>query len=207
MILDIQGSAGEITKSIPLQRAVTASDRVKLKYFHLPKLPLLDAFQDAVTTPGGASNIPPVSSIDALCNELDSITHGGNRILYCWYNKSEFEICTVAPVVTLSAAFAALLKMPTTLAANTCYSSSIFEDEVSLYSHYAVRVGHTRGFFSGATYNNVIAKVRRDGDVTHAHSHYFDSSTTHLDVSVFAVKRDGAMHKYIAPEIWSGFSD
>ena len=203
MILDIQGSAGIVQKRVPLERGVTAANSVKLKYFHLPKLPLLDVFVNAVTVNAVSHNILAASSVQAIVDQLDALTSGGARVVYCWYNQSEFEICTGAQAVTLSAAFAALFKLPTALVANTCYSSAIFESEVSVYSHYAIQVGHARGYYDGASYNQIIARVRRDGDISHAHSHYFNSAMTHFDMKVLAVKRDGTFTSYQSPEVWS----
>ena len=187
MILDVSGTSGFVSKTIHLQKAVSSANVVKLKYLHLPDLPLLDLFEDGVTVGGVAHNILPCSSIQGLVNQLDSITHNGSRAMFCYYNQHEFEICTGGQAVTLSAALASVLKMSTALAANTCYSSALFESEISLYSHYAVRVAHAHGYWNGSNYNEIIARVRRDNDVSTAHSHYFSSSTTSLGVEVSVV--------------------
>ena len=86
---------------------------------------------------------------------------------------------------------------------NTCYSSSLYESTVSLYSHYAIAVKHIRGMWDGSEYNEVIAKVRRDGDLSAVHPHYFVGPVRHLHVRVLAVKKDGAISQYVSPEIWS----
>ena len=93
--------------------------------------------------------------------------------------------------------------MPTALTANTCYSSSLYESIVSEYSHYAVQLCHVRGFFTGSGYNEVIAKIRRDKDISSVHSHYFRSSISMLKLKVTVVKRDGTILPYTSPEIWS----
>ena len=148
-------------------------------------------------------DIPAVSSVEELVYHLDSLVQGGNRVCYVWFDGSEFEICTGTQAITVSAAFAYVLKMPTTLAANTCYSSSVYENTISLYSHYAVAIKNVRGMWDGSEFDEVIAKIRRDNDVSHAHTHYFRGSVMALDVRILTVKRDGTIAEYTAPEIWS----
>ena len=202
MILDVQGPAGLVKTRIPNQ-SISTDKVVKLKYFHFPDLPLLDSFVAAVTVNGNAKTIPAVSSIQELVGELDAIVDGGLRIFHAWWDGYELEVCTKASAVTLSGDFATLLKMETALAANTCYSSSLFENVISLYSHYAVCVGDVRGFYTGdGGYNEVIAKVRRDGGVA-VHAHSFRRPLSALDVYVTVVKRDGTIVPYTSPEIWS----
>ena len=85
------------------------------------------------------------------------------------------------------------------MVANTCYSSSIFD----IYSHYAVAVKHVRGMWNGSEYDEIIAKVRRDGDLSAVHPHYFRGPVKHLHVRVLVVKKDGTISQYVSPEIWS----
>ena len=174
MILDVQGSAGTVEQSIPVV-PIGPDTQIRLKYFHFPDLPLLDAFVDALTVNGQKFTIPAVSSIEQLVNELDSLVEGVTRVCYVWYNFSEFEICVGTQSITLSAAFAAVVKLPVALVANTCYSTSLYESTISLYSHFAVQVQNVRGHWSDNEYDTVIAKVRRDGDVSAAHTHYFQT--------------------------------
>ena len=47
MIVDVQGTAGEVRQSVPVQ-AQTVNSTVRLKYFHFPDLPLLDEFDEAL---------------------------------------------------------------------------------------------------------------------------------------------------------------
>jgi len=202
MILDVQGSLGTVEQSIPVV-PIGPATQIRLKYFHFPDLPLLDEFVDAVTVNGEAFTIPAVSSIEQLVNELDSLVQGVTRVCYVWYNFSEFEICVGTQAVTLSAAFAAVVKLPTALVANTCYSTSLYESTISLYSHFAVQVQNVRGHWSENEYDTVIAKVRRDGDVSAAHTHYFRGNLILLELSVNVVKRDGTVVPYVSPEIWS----
>ena len=204
MILDIQGAAGLAERRVPVDEVITSANQVKLKYFHFPDLPLRDAFAGAVAVNNNPKDIEASNSVYDIVAQLDALDDGsGNRILYAWYDGSEIELCTAALPVTLSAAFAAFLKMPVVLTANTCYSSSLYESIVSEYSHFAVVVGHVRGFFDGHGYNEVIAKIRRDKDISTVHSHYFRGPVTLIKLRVTVVKRDGTILPYTSPEIWS----
>ena len=201
-MLDVQGSAGTVEQSIPVV-PIGPDTQIRLKYFHFPDLPLLDTFVDALTVNGQKFTIPAVSSIEQLVNELDSLVEGVTRVCYVWYNFSEFEICVGTQSITLSAAFAAVVKLPVALVANTCYSTSLYESTISLYSHFAVQVQNVRGHWSDNEYDTVIANVRRDGDVSAAHTHYFRGDLVLLEMSVNVVKRDGTVAQYASPEIWS----
>lgn len=203
MIIDVQGTSGIVEKVVPIS-PINAESQVRLKYFHFPDLPLLDSFVDAVAANSETFTIPAVSSIEQLVNVLDSLVDvNGTRLCYVWYNFSEFELCVGPHAITLTQAFADVVKLPTALVANTCYSTSLYETQISLYSHYAVQVEGVKGFFSDNGYNTVVAKVRRDGDVSAAHIHNFrgDAITLHLTVSV--VKKDGTVAAYTSPEVWS----
>ena len=208
MILDIQGAAGLAKQQI--FDTYNSENFVKLRYFHFPDLPLLDAYVGAVVVTNQTFDIAAVSSIQHLVEELDGLRwyNGASppepeRVFYAWYNSSEFEICTGSNAVTLSAAFASLLKLPTTLAANTCYSSSLFESQISLYSHFNVNIKGVRGFYAEGQYNGVIAKVRRDGDISAAHFHFFKRVVDSIELSISVVKRDGTISPYTSPELWS----
>ena len=203
MILDVAGGIGLAAVEVPVKQPLSSENSVRLKYSHLPDLPLLDAFAAGFTVNSEAFDIPAVSSIEELVYHLDSLVTGGARVCYVWFDGSEFEICTGTNAITLSTAFAAVLKMPTTLAANTCYSSSLYESKISLYSHYAVAIKNVRGMWDGNEYDEVIAKIRRDNDVSHSHTHYLRGSVMALDVRILTVKRDGTIAAYTAPEIWS----
>ena len=206
MIVDVQGTAGEVKQSVPID-AFGVNNTIRVKYFHFPELPLLDKFVNAVTVAGAAVDVNEANSIAEIVNQLDSLEQGGNRVCYVWYSGNEFEICAGTQTITLSAEFAAVFKLPTTLTANTCYSSSVFEPQVGLYSHYAVQIAHARGHWSDGGYDNVIAKIRRDAagdcDVSSAHAHYFKAPVHVLELTVTAVKRDGTSVAYYAPEVWS----
>ena len=204
MIVDVGGAVGLAAVEVPLLIPLSNENSLRLKYCQLPDLPLLDAFSEGFTVNAEAFDIPAVSSIQELVAYLDGfVLAQGGRVCYVWYNGHEFEICAGAQNIAVTAAFAAALKLPTTLVANTCYSSSVYESQISLYSHYAIAVKHCRGMFDGVNFDEVIAKVRRDGDIASAHSHYLRGPIIELEVRILTVKRDGAIAPYTAPEIWS----
>ena len=60
MIIDVQGTSGVVQQSIPIS-PINADTQVRLKYFHFPDLPLLDAHVDAVTANSETFTIPAVS--------------------------------------------------------------------------------------------------------------------------------------------------
>lgn len=208
MIVEISGTAGEVTQSFPIAaQGLGVNNTVRLKYFHLPALPLLDEFKDAVTVNSQLYTIPASSSIEDIVNVLDNFVQGTSRVAYCWYSGSEFEICAGTQNITLSAAFATVLKLPTTLVANSCYSSSLFESSLSIYSHFTVQIEGARGYWYNNAYDSVIAKIRRgaqgDLDVSASHSHYFRAPIGALKLSVQAVTRAGVSVAYVSPEVWS----
>ena len=205
MILDVTGDANEVVSAkIQMENVISTDRYVRLNYFHLPDLPLLDEEKDAfdVASSGVLQTVPAVSSIEELVNVLDSFEYNGARVFYAWYSNNELELCTGPKAVALSASFAALIKMPTALTANTCYSASLFERQISQYSHYAVRVGNARGEWDGTDFNEFIARVRRAGD-NKIEKHYFRRSSGTVDLAVFTVKKDGTIVPYISPDIWA----
>ena len=149
MILDVAGAIGLAAVERPLKQPLSNENSIRLKYSHLPDLPLLDAFTAGFTADEEVFDIPVVSSVEELVYHLDSLVTGGARVCYVWFDSHEFTICAGTNPITLSAAFAAALKMPTTLVANPCYSASLYESKISLYSHYAVAIKHCRGILSG----------------------------------------------------------
>lgn len=202
MILDVSGPIGVVQAQVPLASPLDQRHYVKLKYLHLPELPLLDAFADALTVNSEAFSIQATSSVEHLVDLLDGLVQNNLRVCYVWYSGHEFELCVGTQNITLSAQFAALLKLPVTLVANACYSSSIYTKRISVYSHYAVVVRGTRGMWNGQGFDEQIAKVRRDGAID-AHAHFLTAQLTELQVDVYAVTRQGEAVEYTAPEVWS----
>ena len=203
MILDVAGAIGLAAVERPLKQPLSNENSIRLKYSHLPDLPLLDAFTAGFTADEEVFDIPAVSSVEELVYHLDSLVTGGERVCYVWFDGNELTVCAGTNAITVSAAFAAVIKMPTTLAANTCYSASLYESKISLYSHYAVAIKHCRGMWTGSAYDEIIAKVRRDNDISSAHTHYLRGPVESLEVRILTVKRDGTISEYSAPEIWS----
>ena len=205
MLVDVQGIAGEVKQNIPIE-AQGVNNTIRVNYFHFPELPLLDEFDEALAVNNQLYTVSASNSIADIVNQLDGFVQGVNRVCYVWYSGTEFEICAGTQDIELSAEFAAALKLPEILTANSCYSSSLFESSVSLYSHYAVRIAHARGHWFEGAYDTVIAKIRRgaagDCDVSSTNAHYFRAPVHELELAVDAVKRDGTSVAYTAPEVW-----
>ena len=66
MILDVNGTSGVATIDVALLHPISNENAVRLRYFHLPDLPLLDAFSAAVTVNSKVFDVPIVSSIEEL---------------------------------------------------------------------------------------------------------------------------------------------
>ena len=205
MILDIVGSANEVvSKQVRMSSVLSTGHAVRVSYFHFPDLPLFDEEKDAISVTGTDFTVPAVSSIQELVNVLDTFVKDANRVFYAWYDDNELELCTGVHPVTLSASFAARIKMPTTLAATTCYSAALYEKHVSTYSHFVVRVGNAQGEWDGDNFNEFIAKIRRNGEGTHKmNTHYFSREIDTVVVDVFTVKKDGTITPFTSPEIWA----
>ena len=202
MILDVSGPIGVVEAQVALLQPLDERNYVKLRYLHLPELPLLDKFTAAVTVNSVAFDIEETSSVEEVVDALDALYQGGNRVCYVWYSGHEFEICAGTQNITLSGDFAAVFKLPTTLVANTCYSSSVYASNISVYAYYSVVVRGVRGMWDGQGYDEVIAKVRRDGEIQ-SHPHYLVAHRTSLQIDVYAVTRLGEIVEYVSPEVWS----
>jgi len=96
---------------------------LKLKHVVCPKVWLIAEITAAVTANGQAYNMPTITSVSQLINWLDSLDTGG-RVMHVFYSNFEFEVCTLH-AVTLHADLTSLLKLSTTIAANTCVSSHV----------------------------------------------------------------------------------
>ena len=92
MIIDVSGAAGLAAVEVPLKQPLSSENSIRLKYSHLPDLPLLDAFTGGFTVDEEVFNIPSMSSIQELVDHLDSLVTGTDRVCYVWYNGHEFVL-------------------------------------------------------------------------------------------------------------------
>ena len=86
MILNVEGTVNELTVlNVKLQTPFTSKHWIRLKYTHLPPLPLHNGFDDAVTfgvEPNITSlNVPAFSSIEELVGILNAMRPTDARVL------------------------------------------------------------------------------------------------------------------------------
>ena len=95
MILNVEGSIHEETVlNVKLQTPFTAKNWIRLKYDHLPPLPLHNGFDDAVSWGSTSLNIPAFSSIEELVGILNAMRDDQNNpLMHVFYDGREFELC------------------------------------------------------------------------------------------------------------------
>ena len=106
MILDIAGAVGLAAVEVPVKQPLSSENSVRLKYSHLPDLPLLDAFTAGFVVSKKTLTSRRYQASKSWCI-TSTLVQGGNRVCYVWFDGSEFEICTGTQAITVSAAFAA----------------------------------------------------------------------------------------------------
>ena len=201
MILDIEVGNDELTvKEVKLHTPFTARHWIRLKYAHLPKLPLNDGFNAAISFGYPVTitiDIPPFSSMEQQCDYINSFRDNqtpSQQLLWAFYDGREFELCTGSymPVV-LSQALVDFLKMPSALmATQTCWSSALFNDTLRTYSHWNVYVKNLQGVYNGMDHTELLAKVRDDGTI-YGEAHNLLSDVRNLQVSVLPVSIYGVI--------------
>jgi len=212
MILNVEGAIDELTVfNVKLQNPFTSKHWIRLKYTHLPPLPLHNGFDGAISFgyPETTSlDIPPFSSIEELCDILNGYRDNrtpAEQLLWAFYDGREFELCTGSymPVV-LHQDLVDFLKMPSALmATHTCWSSALFNDRLKSFSHWNVYVKNLKGMYDGRVHSELLAKVRDDG-VIYGSVHKFESDVRNLQVTVLPVQKDGVvLEGYLAKENFS----
>ena len=205
MILDLRSPAGLAEINAPLATPFSSENWVRLKYFHFPDLPLTDSFVDAVTVGSTSWPMPAVSSIQELVNMLDSLLYdsgaGLDRVVHAFYDGHTLEVCPVKSM-TLSTDFATFLKLGENLLSGECYETALFEERLSVFSHFNVTVKNVRGSWNGTTHDEVIARILRDGEII-SHRHYFRGPVRQLEVAVNSVRKDGTMAEHYTNEIFA----
>ena len=101
MILNIEGAVDELTVlEVKLHNPFTARHWIRLKYAHLPELPLNNGFDAAISFGYPVTttlDIPPFSSIEELCDIINSFRDDrtpAEQLLWAFYDGREFELCT-----------------------------------------------------------------------------------------------------------------
>ena len=195
MILNVECAIDELTVfNVKLQNPFTSKHWIRLKYTHLPPLPLHNGFDGAISFgyPETTSlDIPPFSSIEELCDILNGFRDNrtpAEQLLWAFYDGREFELCTGSymPVV-LHQDLVDFLKMPSALmATQTCWSSALFNDTLRTYSHWNVYVKNLQGVYNGTDHTELLAKIRDDGTI-YGEAHNLLSDVRNLQVSVLPV--------------------
>ena len=192
MILGIECENDALTVfNVKLHVPFTSKHWIRLKYAHLPKLPLNDGFNAGISFGYPVTitiDIPPFSSMENLCDYINSFRDNqtpSQQLLWAFYDGREFELCTGSymPVV-LSQALVDFLKMPSALmSTQTCWSSALFNDTLRTYSHWNVYVKNLQGVYNGLDHTELLAKVRDDGTI-YGEAHNLLSDVRNLQVTV-----------------------
>ena len=161
MIIQVESDACNVIFPVPGIHN-NAQSRVRIVDVHIPDPPLLPPFTDGVATNVEDFSIRETRSMPDLIDALDALAEGGNRLVNTYWNGTEFEIVPIYKTLTLSAAFAAVLKLPTTLALNQFYSSCISVDAIDVSAGTCVELflGEMEGFWDGE-YTSDAARLKR----------------------------------------------
>ena len=200
MILNLEGAVDELTVlEVKLHTPFTARHWIRLKYAHLPELPLNNGF-DAGITFGEEPNdwtvdIPPFTSIEELVDILNGFRDNQNRhVISAFYDGREFEMFGNAVYdITLTEDLQDFLKCPMqVIPALQGTSAALFKDRLMTYSHWNIYVKNLKGMFDGMAHSELLAKVRDDGTI-YGETHTFASDVRNLQVSVIPVQKDGVI--------------
>ena len=207
MLLNVEGSIHEETVlNVKLQTPFTAKNWIRLKYAHLPPLPLHNGFDDAVSWGSTSLNIPAFSSIEELVGILNAMRDDQNNpLMHVFYDGREFELCVEETYgLVIHSDLKDFLQLETQmLAADVCYGSALWNDLLKTFSHWNVYVKNLNGMFDGMVHSDLLAKVRDDG-VIYGSAHRFASDTRNLQVTVLPVQKDGVvLLGYLAKENFS----
>ena len=207
MILGIECENDALTVfNVKLHVPLTSKHWIRLKYAHLPKLPLNAGFNAAINfgeEPNDFSlDIPPFTSIEQLCDFINGFRdHLDRQVLFAYYDGREFDLCTGYGTgdVVLSVDLMNYLKMSDQhLPENRCWTRALFNDTLRTYSHWNVYVKNLQGVYDGMGHSELLAKVRDDG-IIYGEAHNLLSDVRNLQVSVLPVNKSG--------EIGNGYTD
>ena len=204
MILEVRGSAGLARKTIRLSEPFTAKNTIKLRYVHLPPLPLTPRFVGAVNVQEGQLSdiydIEPQPSLAALADALDKLYFDEEeRLMHAYYDGGAFEINNLAQTLNFGETFATFLKFPGTMIPDAARDSNLDASHIHHFSHYEVVVKQTKGTYTGTGFDECVGRIRRDGKII-AGEHHFTGPVINLEVEVYLVDIGGG-GKLIAPDV------
>ena len=194
MILEIEGSSSGCYAEFAVPNIMTnAQSSVRVIDIHVPDPPLLADYDAAVVTDIDSFSVVSIRNMFDLVDVLDSLTDLAteDRLLEAYWSGTEFEIIAVFKQVTLSAAFAKTLKLPTTLVVNQVYSSCINIAAVDISAGYVVQLhmGELDGIHrEDFTYD--VATLKRDQSVVP--EAWFETRAPSLEGTVRVYSKDRA---------------
>jgi len=197
MILEVRGSAGLAQKTIRLADPFTAKNTIKLRYVHLPPLPLTPRFVGAVNVQEGQLSdiydIEPQPSLAALADALDKLYFDEEeRLMHAYYDGSAFEINNLAQTLNFGETFATFIKFP---------GRSLMRQGTQ-FSHYEVVVKQTKGTYTGTGFDECVGRIRRDGKII-AGEHHFTGPVINLEVEVYLVDIGGGGELIVPTVDWA----
>ena len=96
MILNVEGAIDEVTVlTVKLRFPFTSKHWIRLKYAHLPKLPMNNGFDQGVGFGTTYRDVAPFSSIEELCDLLNALRDDQYRqFVFGFYDGRELEVST-----------------------------------------------------------------------------------------------------------------
>ena len=165
----------------------------------LPPMPLFLAAEDQLISDTTETfDIPNCSSFTELAVRLSDLRHADtSRVVQCYATgESEFEVCTFANDITLSATFAAMLNLPVLLEKNNCYGAPVHGDDVR--EGYAIQIqvdGDVYGAIQDGVHSTVVAHFPR-GEQPRGAPFRFSEYTELFSLVAKIVKHDGTVIDY-----------
>ena len=157
MILEVESDTCNVIFPVPGVHN-NANSRVRVVDVHIPDPPLLAEYDAAVD----GQDIRETRNMFDLIDVLDALKDGTDRLLNTFWNGTELEIVPVFKSLTLSADFAAVLKLPTTLQLNRFYSSCINVAAIDISSGICVELflGEMDGFYKDGNTSDAVRLKR-----------------------------------------------
>ena len=153
---------------------------------HVPDPPLLGAYDAAVD----GLSVSPSRNMYDLVDTLDALLDGADRLINAYWNGAEFEIIAVFKQLTLSAEFAAVLKLPTTLVLNQVYSSciNVAAIDVSAGTCVELYLGEMDGFYKDEITRDAV-RLKRGQSEAPVMWHYTRAHALSGSIRVYSIER------------------
>lgn len=190
MIIEVESDTCNVIFPVPGVHN-NANSRVRVVDVHVPDPPLLAEYADAVSTNVDTFSIRETRNMYDLVDALDELREGTERLIKTWWNGTEFEIAAIFKQVTLSAEFAAVLKLPTTLALNQFHSSCINVAAVDISAGICVELylGEMDGFYKDRAITSDAVRLKRGQSEAPVMWHYTRAPAMSGSVRVYSIDR------------------